>query len=265
MDQPRITVVTPTLNQAAYLGETIESVLDQRYPKLEYIVMDGGSTDSTRAVIERYARHLAHWESGPDGGQAEALRKGFGRATGEVLAWLNSDDCYEPGALQTAAEGFLEWPDAVLVYGDYYVVDGAGNRELKRKVSFDFSICLYAYLMIPQPSAFWTRDVYEAVGGIDRRLRYSMDYDLFLRIGHGREEHVRHVRRPLSRFRLHDGSKSVAQMRGFAAENDVARSRFVPPSGPAFRARRAFQSGRLAYRFLRERRFVPLRKDRRKA
>jgi len=262
---PTITIVTPSYNQGDYLAETIESVLEQAYPKLEYFILDGGSTDASCDIIRQYERHLSYWHSRPDRGQADAIRTGFEMGTGEILAWLNSDDHYEAGALHLAAEAFMADSNKVLLYGDYFVQDSEGCKILKPKVSFDFAICLYAYSMIPQPAAFWTRAAYEAVGGLDDRLQYCMDYDLFLRLGHANPGRIRHVPVPLATFRVHDASKSVAARQSFEAEQRAVRSRFVPPDGARFRAQRAVQYLRLEYRFVRERRMLPLRKDRSKA
>ncbi|MGI8685491.1 MAG: glycosyltransferase family 2 protein [Acidimicrobiales bacterium] len=262
---PSITVVTPSFNQGEYLAQAIESVLDQGYPGLEYIVLDGGSTDSSPDVIRRYERHLARWRCSPDGGQAAAIGEGFQLAKGTILAWLNADDYYEPGAFHQVAERFLENRRNVLVYGDYYVHRPDGRKDHKRKVSFDFRICLYAYLMIPQPAAFWTRDAYRQIGGIDPALHYSMDYDLFLRLAERYPGCIEHLPKPLASFRVHESSKSVREGAAFDAENRLLRARFTRPEGLAFRAQRAVQHARLEYRFVRERRMLPLRKDRSKA
>ena len=127
---PRITLVTPSFNQAPYLGATIRSVLGQGYPDLEYIVMDGGSTDGSVGIIRRHEADLAFWKSAPDGGQSDALRQGFSRATGEVLGWLNSDDTLEPGALLDVGELFARRPDANLLYGNLNFIDPTGKLNL---------------------------------------------------------------------------------------------------------------------------------------
>src|SRR6266849_8649816 len=118
MRLPRLSIVTPSYNQGGYLGQTIESVLSQDYPDLEYIVLDGGSRDGSVEIIRKVEPRLAYWRSSPDGGQTAALREGFERATGEVLGWLNSDDWLEPGALRTVGESFAAHPEVDIVHGD---------------------------------------------------------------------------------------------------------------------------------------------------
>ena len=179
---PKISVITPSYNQGAYLEDTIKSVLSQNYPNLEFMILDGGSKDETVEIIKRYADKLTFWRSHPDSGQSSAIAEGFNRATGEILAWLNSDDRYEPGTLLRIAEEFQRKPEAIMVYGDYYVLRQDQSRVLKRKVSCDFKVMAHAYLMIPQPSSFWKKAAYDAVGGLDTELNYAMDYDLFLKL-----------------------------------------------------------------------------------
>ena len=117
-EPPRITIVTPSFNQGQYIEAAIRSVLRQEYPNLEYIILDGGSTDESVSVIERYAPYLAHWASAADDGPAQAINRGLARATGDILGWLNADDLYLPGALWAAAEALARQPDAALVYGE---------------------------------------------------------------------------------------------------------------------------------------------------
>ncbi|MGH2756009.1 MAG: glycosyltransferase family 2 protein [Actinomycetota bacterium] len=262
---PRVTVVTPSYNQAGYLKETIESVLSQGYPELEYIIMDGGSTDGSAELIESYASDLAYWQSEPDAGQSDAIRRGFERGTGEILAWLNSDDTYEPGTLHRIGATFAEQRDAAMVYGDYFVLYPDGRKVLKRKIGFDFKICLYSYLMIPQPSSFWRADAYKAVGGLDPAFRFAMDYDFFLRMGARFEDQVVHIREPFSTFRVHPTSKSVAEQDSFGGELRQIRQRFF--SGPrwSWKLRKYLYLLKAQSRFVIERGTLPLRKDRAKA
>ncbi len=238
---PKITVVTPSLNQGEFLEQTILSVLEQNYKNLEYIVIDGGSQDSSVEIIKKYEKYLAYWITEKDNGQAEAIAKGFRHATGEILAWLNSDDQYCPDALQTVGQYFCQNPEVDLLYGDYYLLYPDGKHKLKKKIDFDYAIALYCYLMIPQPSAFWRRTIYDAVGGMDISLSYAMDYDLFLRIAClGRVEHFKH---PLSVFRLHSQSKSVAHSDRFAEENSLVQKKHLPESllrSPFFYLKRYF-------------------------
>jgi hypothetical protein len=205
---PRFTVVTPSYNQAEFLEETIRSVLFQGYPNLEYFVVDGGSADGSVEIIRRYKPWLARWVSQPDGGQAEAIRKGFGWAAGELLAWLNSDDIYAPGALATAARAFADRPEAVLIYGDANVIGRDSSLEGPAHYvrPFDRAYLLAESNLIAQPSAFFRRAAYAAAGGLDVSLHYVMDWDLWLRL----EEQgpVHHLPEVLSSMRDHPTAKT---------------------------------------------------------
>lgn len=226
INYPRISVVTPSLNQGEFLEQTILSVLEQDYNNLEYIIIDGGSKDNSVEIIRKYEKYLAYWISEKDNGQAEAIDKGFRHSTGEVLAWLNSDDQYCPGALNVVGQYFDQNPEVDLLYGDYYLLRRNGTYKLKKKIDFDYMVALYCYLMIPQPSAFWRSTLYNDVGGLDITLSYSMDYDLFLRMA--RHGCVKHLKLPLSVFRLHTQSKSVANSDRFAEENYRIQKKHIP-------------------------------------
>src|SRR5215467_14001015 len=132
---PRITIVTPTLNQAAYLERTILSVLNQNYPNLEYIILDGGSRDGSDAIIEKYSRYLSYWRSQSDGGQAAALKEGFDRATGEILAWINSDDMYFPGVLRQIGDMMRSHPETDISYGNMDLLDACGEVVAERRLA----------------------------------------------------------------------------------------------------------------------------------
>jgi glycosyltransferase involved in cell wall biosynthesis len=205
---PLVSIVTPSFNQAAFLEETIRSVLLQDYPNLEYIVVDGGSTDGSVDIIRRYESHLAFWVSEPDQGAADALRKGFGRARGEVLAWLNTDDVYRPGVIRKAAERFRDDPNCGVLYGDTYWIDPE-SRVLgeRRQTRFLPRGYLYGGADLQQPSTLWRRSAYEAAGGIDASFRFAFDTDLFCRFVRDgvRFEHVREF---FASFRIHPASKS---------------------------------------------------------
>ena len=159
---PKISVVTPSFNQASFLEETIQSVLSQGYPDLEYIVMDGGSTDGSAEIIRKYADRLADWKSAKDGGQADAIRTGFARATGEILCWLNSDDTIAPGTLRRVGEFFAAHPDVDLVYGDLNLVDAEGKRLYTARPLLRLGILVYENPFIPQQGMFWRRSLYES-------------------------------------------------------------------------------------------------------
>jgi glycosyltransferase involved in cell wall biosynthesis len=182
---PRITIVTPSYNQGRYLEKTILSVLDQRYPNLEFIIMDGGSSDDSVDIIKRYEKFLAHWVSEKDGGQAEAINRGFKLSSGDVLGWLNSDDYLEPGALKTVAEHAQRFPEAGAFVGHGRIVDAAGHEtHYTRPDNLSFErFCNWlsdGYFL--QPSCFFRRSAWDLAGPLDDTLNFCFDVDLWLRM-----------------------------------------------------------------------------------
>lgn len=244
----RITVVTPSFNQGDFLEATLRSILEQGYPDLELIVNDGGSTDGTAAILDRYASKLAHVQSRPDGGQTDALIQGFERATGDILGWLNSDDLYEEGTLAEVAAHFARNGGDRFVFGDATWIDSSGVvLRRKREMPFHRWLWLRTYNYIPQPSAFWRRDLYEEVGGLDPAFDLAMDTDLFARFAE--RTHPRHVSRYWSRMRSHPDQKNV-RLRGRSDEEDaLVRGRYLVPQGKRWEAERLLaRSARIAYR-----------------
>jgi glycosyltransferase involved in cell wall biosynthesis len=207
MDMPRITIVMPSFNQARFIERSIRSVVDQSYPNLDFVICDGGSTDGSVDIIRTYERHLSYWVSEPDGGQTPALIKGFQRSTGDIQAWLCSDDLLEPHTLHEVAQFFSTRRDAKVVYGDAYWIDEM-DRPIrpKREHSFSQFIWLYHENYLPQPSTFWRRSVYEEVGGLDPSFNLAMDADLWIRFAQVTEIH--HVRRLWSRMRTYPEQKN---------------------------------------------------------
>jgi glycosyltransferase involved in cell wall biosynthesis len=183
----RVSIVVPSLNQGAYIESTLRSVLTQDYPNLEVLIMDSASTDSTLDVLARYAAShpdRLRFVSEPDRGQAHALNKGVAQTSGQIIGWLNSDDIYEPGAISAVVEFFQQHQDVDLVYGDANFV-GTDNRVITRCAHvepYDWDRLVHYTDFIVQPAAFFTRRAFEAVGGGDESLKYTMDYDLFLKI-----------------------------------------------------------------------------------
>ena len=211
---PVISVVTPSFNQAPFLGRTVESVLGQGYPRLEYIVQDGGSTDGTAALLRGYRGRLAHCESRRDNGQADALNRGFRRATGEVLAYLNSDDLLLPGALAYVAAYFRRHPEVDVVYGHRIVIDPE-DREVGRWVLPPHDDDVLSWCdFVPQETLFWRRGIWEAAGGaLDESFRFALDWELLLRF---RAAGARFARLPrfLGAFRVHPAQKTSAWLEG---------------------------------------------------
>lgn len=178
---PRVSVVTPSYNQGDYVEETIRSVLLQDYGNLECIVMDGGSTDSTIDVLRRYSPHLDHWQSGPDGGHASAVNKGWSIATGEILAFLNSDDLLLPGAVTVSVAFLRDHPECDLVHANAFHIDEQG-LILNRNVPSGFDTPrLIDSCFVTQPTVFMRRSLLDEVGGLDEALRFVMDYEYWLR------------------------------------------------------------------------------------
>jgi glycosyltransferase involved in cell wall biosynthesis len=215
-----VTVVTPSFNQGEFIERTIESVLAQTGPfELEHLVVDGGSTDGTLDVLRRYEGRV-RFVSERDRGQSDALNKGFRMARGDVLAWLNSDDTYEPGAIAAAVEALRE---ARWCFGQCRIIDER-DREIRRSVTWYKNRLSrrYSYpellgrCFVPQPAVFFRRDLLEEVGAVDERCRYSMDYDLWLRFG--RLAEPRFVPRYLASFRWHAASKNGSSYRAAAWE-----------------------------------------------
>jgi glycosyltransferase involved in cell wall biosynthesis len=202
------------MNQGDFIEETIQSVLHQDYPHIEHIVVDGGSTDATLGILRRYP-HL-RWISEPDRGQAHALNKGFALAKGEIFGWLNSDDLYLPEAVTVAVDTLLA-TGCGLVHGGWRRIDEQGNviNDVS-PVPFDLRSQLDYANQVAQPGALFTREAFEAVGGLDVGYRYALDYELFLRIGS--RFPVRHVDKVLGAYRYHPGSKTVAESDGFVEE-----------------------------------------------
>jgi GT2 family glycosyltransferase len=239
---PRVTIVTPSFNQAAYLEATIRSVLLQGYPALEYFVIDGGSTDGSREIIARYAPYLDYCVSEPDRGQAHAINKGFERATGEIVAWINSDDYYTPSAVARVVAEFESDAKLQWVYGDCMLLsEPAGTLAAHPSQCFQFPASLRGASPICQPSAFFKRALLDQTGALDETFRLALDYDLWLRaIKHTRPLYLADT--VLAVVTDHSVAKSRSQLGEVVFESTRAVERFFTgPNVPreVVRSRRA--------------------------
>ena len=205
---PVISVITPSFNQGPFIEETIRSVLLQGYPNLEYIIIDGGSTDETVEILRKYEPWLAYWVSESDRGQSHAINKGWAQAKGDWLGWLNSDDIYLLGTFQRVASCFAQTPEIDLIYGDVaYVNQDGSHRTLFHSIPFDLKSLALRGGGIHTPAVFWQRRLNDLAGLLDERYHFSMDNDFWLRVA--RHAHGRYLPVVMGTFRRHDDSKTV--------------------------------------------------------
>lgn len=182
---PKISIVTASYNQGRFLEETIQSVLSQNYPNLEYIIIDGGSTDNSVKIIKKYEKFLGYWISEKDRGQSHAINKGLKKARGDILAYCNSDDVYLPGCFRSVVQYFHENPQTEFVYGDAYIINENGKIiDIKKEIAFDYKMacCIGFGLIVFDPSSFMRRIVLDKVSYLDESLHYIMDGDYFFRV-----------------------------------------------------------------------------------
>lgn len=225
----KISIVTPSFNQAKFIRETIDSVLRDHYPDLQYIVIDGGSTDGTISILRTYKRKTVFWQSRKDAGQAAAINKGMRIANGDIIGYINSDDYYEAGTFAAVAAYFQKHPDVMWVTGDCRIVNEKG-REIQRWVRMykkllrllPLSVILLLANPIAQPSTFWRKKAFEEIGLLDRRLGYTFDYDYWLRLLRRYPPGI--LPDTLSSFRIHPSSKGGSDyVRQFDEEARVIR------------------------------------------
>lgn len=211
-----VSIITPSYNQAKYLEQTLRSVLQQDYPFIEYIVIDGASTDGSVDIIKKYANKLAYWISEKDSGQAEAINKGFARATGGIVAWLNSDDYYLPGAVSAAVKACDENPEAVLVYGNMLAVDENGkpfNALTYKSLTLEDLLC---FQIIGQPAVFMRRSALQKTSGLNPDFHFLLDHLLWIQLAqHGK---ILHVNQTWSAARYHPEAKNRAKAAEFGRE-----------------------------------------------
>lgn len=206
---PLVTIVTPSFNQVSYLEETIKSVLGQTYPHIEYIIMDGGSTDRSVDIIKKYEDKLGYWESVKDKGQTDAINKGFNRAKGDILAWLNSDDTYaSPHTIADAVNYLVAHPETALVYADCDFINEAGDvigKFASRQT--DYAKLRSGYVHIPQQTMFFRAKYWKELGPLDPSFYFAMDYDLWVRIAKQAPLHYL-PGKTWANFRIHTSSKT---------------------------------------------------------
>lgn len=253
MASPLVSIITPSYNQAEFLEHTLNSVLEQDYPYIETLVVDGGSTDGSLEIIHKYAHRLTWWVSERDQGQADAINKGFARARGEIVAWLNSDDLYLPGAIRAAVEALQAHPQAGMVFGDAITIDPRG-RPLNSLIFGDWGLPeLLRFRIICQPAVFMRRSVLERAGYLDQSFHFMLDHHLWLRMG--REAPLQHIPSLWAAARHHPQAKNFSQAAGFSRETWRVLNwlRAQPDLAPLLAAdRRRVEAGayRLSARYL---------------
>src|SRR6185503_8301774 len=215
-EYPLVAIVTPSFNQARYLEVTIQAVLSQDYPRIEYIIMDGASQDGSIEMIKKYENRLAYWVSEKDSGQAEAINKGLAHANGDILAWLNSDDFYLTNTISRVVKIFEENPNVIMIYGDMLAVDELGKtiNVLKYKqLSLEDLLC---FQIIGQPAVFFRRAAFEKAGGLDTTFHFLLDHHLWIRIA--QQGKILHVPQTLAAARYHAEAKNRAKAAQFGRE-----------------------------------------------
>lgn len=224
MDFPKISIVTPSYNQGQYLEETIRSVLDQGYPNLEYIIIDGGSTDNSVEIIQKYASRLTYWISEKDRGQTDALNKGVARCTGEVFGYLNSDDLLMPGSLERVARGWREGETWIVGWSKYLESTGGDWPYTVRPIGRH--IDWFLHNPIPQQSSFWATQYFAQIGRFREDMHYCFDYEYWMRLRFVAGVRPAVIRQCLGAFRLHEASKTVTVWENFAPEFAAIRRQY---------------------------------------
>ena len=210
-EQPKVSIVTISYNQGQFLEACILSVLEQDYPNLEYIVIDGGSSDNSKDIIENFSKRLAYWQSTKDGGQTDAINQGFSHASGEILAWLNSDDVLMHGAVSRSVAALKANPEAGMVYGDCLLINADGNTIGRFPAAqTDYRKLRQGYVHIPQQASFWRAELWKQVAPLDSSFYFAMDYDLWVRMAR-LAPLVYMPGEPWAAFRLHGSAKSIAE------------------------------------------------------
>lgn len=245
----KISVIMPSYNQCEFIERSILSVLNQNYPNLEFIIIDGDSKDGTVSIIKNYEQYLSYWVSEPDHGQSDALNKGFAQATGDIFGWLNSDDLYMPGAFERAATAFSKHPDKGIVHGDWLSID-TNDRAIAHEYAFDFSLNQFKYegFHLNAQAMFWRRDVHRRFAGFDLRLHRTMDYQMIVAFGinEGNAAFLR-VPEAMGCFRRHEDQKTTGVSDAVLNEHHLIAHRYCYED----KYRPIGSAKRLLYRFRR--------------
>jgi len=224
-DQPLVSVITPSWNSVEFIERTIHSIVNQTYKNIEFIVVDGGSSDGTLDVLKRHAEEISWWVSERDNGMYHAINKGLARASGEIIAYLNSDDIYYPDTIFQVVASFSEYPEADLIYGDLDFID-ANDRFLYNQKYPNFSAKHFAnanYSMIGQPASFWRSSLLKKIGGFDESFKMAADFDFFVRAGATGK--MLRINRTLAAFRVHEKSLTSRQLQMNFKEINLMREK----------------------------------------
>jgi glycosyltransferase involved in cell wall biosynthesis len=218
---PLVSIITPSYNQSQFIEDTIQSVIQQEYPNIEYIIIDGGSTDQSEQIIRKHSQNIAYWCSEPDNGQAHAINKGLKIAKGELLGWLNADDILLPNTVSLAVSAFKNNPEIDVVYGHLERINQFGEKIPtpilpKDKVEFSKKL-IVGECVVNQPGSFWRRKAMEKVGMLDEGLRYGLDYEFWIRLALAGAQFI-HLPHTVACFRLSKDSKTVGETEGMALE-----------------------------------------------
>lgn len=212
-----VSIITPSFNQGRFLEETILSVLNQDYSNIEYILIDGGSSDNSKEIIMKYADWISYWVSEPDIGQADAINKGFRKSKGDLICWINSDDLLYPNFVSTRVKQFLDNPDVDFIYGDVEQGKDQSQRILRKGSKSDYKkMLLTLQIPIPQQSAIWRREVIKKIGYLDTQWYVLLDWEYFMRIS--QKCRILYQPGPVAFFRNHEKSKSVLESNKWAEE-----------------------------------------------
>lgn len=224
MNYPKISIVTVSYNQAEFIEDNIKSVINQNYPNLEHIIIDAGSTDGTIDILKKYDKYIK-WISEPDNGQSDGLNKGFKRATGEIIGWINSDDMLAPGALFKVAKFFMENPNEIAVVGDQGIIDEKGKLlKIIKSQSYNYDYLLNYAKGITQNSTFFKKEVFKKIGYIDEKLHYAMDRDFFIRMTSIKP--IPYIPETLAYFRIQPNAKTSEGSYKFAKELIKIRKKY---------------------------------------